>query len=113
MSLERHEIEPAETLYRSWENAKRLNCLKRQLCRTAKALSALGDAITAEMEGGQSRPVVKRDHGQKFLATPANRVMGGPDTHELPTADELAELTEGYRQALKDSENYAEQVKSL
>ena len=98
--------EIAETLYCQWAAQKELNCYRRQLCRAAKTLGVLSKAIETELAGGPGRPLVTRVRDQRFTVDPANLVAGGGDTHDLPTVEELAALTEGYRaacQALEDA----------
>ena len=114
MALKEHELETAETLYRSWGTGKSVpTALKRQLGRTSKSLAGLAKAISDELADGADRPIVKRETGQKFSTTPANQVGGRPEVQKLPTADDLACLVTSYRQALNEESRRASERAQL
>ena len=108
MSLVPEDQEIAETLLRKWKGQKEVNCYRRQLTRVTEAFDVLSAGIKSELEGKQEHKVVRRqDGGTGFSSIPINRVGGRIETYDLPTSDELEELTNGYRaacEALKKSE---------
>ena len=113
MGLNHEQQEIAETLYRQWEAQKRVNCFHRQLCRTAGSLEVLSKAIRSELDGGNDRAIVRCVGGQSFSVDPANQVAGRSVTHDLPTADELAALANGYREACQSLEDSTSAVEGL
>ena len=106
MALTPQQQEIAETLIRAWSAKKEMNCYRRQLCRVAEALDTLSKSIRAELGGEANHPLVKCVRSsQSFTVDPVNRVAGGGDMHDLPTADELARLTDSYRSACQSDED--------
>ena len=113
MGLNKEQREVAETLYRQWADQKQVNCHSRQLSRIASDLEALSKAIRSELEGRNDRAIVRRVKDQSFSVDPANRVAGRNVTHDLPTADELAAITNGYRLACQNLEDSDSAVAGL
>ena len=99
MNLDDQQQQIAEKLYHAWKAREDHACLQRNLNRVADALEAIAKAIRSELEGGQSRNVVRRTAGQEFDTTTANQVTGPRAVYELPDADYLASLTEQWRSA--------------
>ncbi len=113
MALDGQEAEIAETLYWVWFADKRVKCSKRQLCRMAEALCALGEGIKSELTGEVGRSIINRVEGQKFNIKPANQEIGRGETRVLPTADELISLLRDYRQACEDLKRSQGEVEGL
>ena len=113
MSLDDRQQEIAETLFHAWQARRDHACVQRRLTRIADSLEGIAVAIRSEMEGGQARRVVRRQQGQKFDTTKDNQTMGPRDVHELPTADELAALTDQWRSACSELTNREREQEGL
>ena len=113
MNPEARKAEIAETLYQEWSADKLEKCLRRQLCRMAKALCALGEGVLSELGDESGGDIVERVAGKKFVVKPANQVIGQNEPRELPTADEFAELLQGHRQAKIELKERREEAASL
>ena len=113
MTLTPNEQDIAETLLRKWKAQKDVSRYRRKLNCVAESLTALSEAIKSELEGGQSRAIVKRQQGQVFSVNPVNQIGGRIETHDLTKADELAELANGYRIACEALERSEREVDEL
>ena len=112
MAIAPEDRETAETLLRHHKAKKRLECYRRQLNRAVESLAALSQGIQSELDGESGHPTVSLSHGQQFAVESTSRSLSST-RYDLPTAEHLAECTDGYRTALEDVEVSEREVREL